>query len=204
MPTCLPMKVRNIASPSASTTRANAPASRSVDVELVARPTVTPVGSLVSFARNEVMDNRKADARRDARSSRGCSMPLRLRSLVRGGPIVEDSPPEQVPSRPWRVSPCLGRRRHARGCRGPRGSGGRPAVVRRGRRRRRRLHVRHRIRRQGPRGRAGRGLGLRPRRLCVDCPRQGDRQSHQDGQESHRPNQPFCSPLTFVHLLSST
>jgi hypothetical protein len=67
MPTCLPMKVRNMASPSASTTRANAPTSRSVDVELVDRGTATPVGSFVSFAMNAVSDDRKAEACRDAR-----------------------------------------------------------------------------------------------------------------------------------------
>jgi hypothetical protein len=66
MPTCLPMKVRNMASPSASTTRANAPTSRSVDVELVDRGTATPVGSFVSFAMNAVSDDRKAAARRAA------------------------------------------------------------------------------------------------------------------------------------------
>jgi len=56
-----------MASPSASTTRANAPTSRSVDDELVDALTATPEGSFASFARNEVSDNRKADARRDAR-----------------------------------------------------------------------------------------------------------------------------------------
>ena len=56
-----------MASPSASTTRANAPTSRSLDVELVDGPTATPVVSFVSFAKNEVSDTRKADARRDAR-----------------------------------------------------------------------------------------------------------------------------------------
>jgi hypothetical protein len=61
------MKVRNMASPSASTTRANAPTSRSVDVELVDRGTATPVGSFVSFAMNAVSDDRKAEACRDAR-----------------------------------------------------------------------------------------------------------------------------------------
>lgn len=60
------MKVRNMASPSASTTRANAPTSRSVDGELVDRATATPVGSFVSFAMNAVSDDRKADARRAA------------------------------------------------------------------------------------------------------------------------------------------